>query len=59
MAYVKYRQQSTPKDRVAVRNRIAKNIDTDEPILDNQTNNTLRILVTTAMTKGKISITLQ
>ncbi|MGI6122692.1 MAG: cell division FtsA domain-containing protein [Acetivibrionales bacterium] len=44
-----------PKDRVAVRNRsIAKNIDTDEPILDGPDSITpLGILVTTAMTKGK------
>ena len=44
-----------PKDRVAIRNRsIAKNIDTDDSILDGPDSITpLGILVTTAMTKGQ------
>jgi cell division protein FtsA len=44
-----------PKDRVAVRNRkIAKNIDTDESMLDGPDSITpLGILVATAMTKGQ------
>lgn len=44
-----------PKDRVAIRNRsIAKNIDTDESIIDGPDSITpLGILVTTAITKGQ------